>query len=79
MFLISDKFRYVDFTTKSAVYYRRLRENSAVTRKRSRLNIIDNELKRMWQYTCIYFSSPFSYSFNFYITRMLGALRSIIE
>lgn len=79
MFLISDKFRYVDFTTKNAVYYRRFRKDSAVSKKRSRWNIINNELKRMWQYTFIFFSSPFNYSFNFYITRMLGAIRSMIE
>lgn len=79
MFLISDKFQYVDFTSKEAVYYRRIRENSAVTIKRPRFSICINELKRMIIYTKIFFSNPFKYSFNFYVTRMLGAMRTMIS
>lgn len=79
MFLISDKFSYVNFTSKNAIYYRRLRENSAISIKRNHWCIIINELKRMYQYTNIFISSPTHYSFNFYITRMLGAMKSIMK
>lgn len=79
MFLISDKFKYVDFTTKEAVYYRRIRENSAVTAKRSRLQICINELRRIAAYSKLYFSSPLKYSLSFYITRILGAVRTMLS
>lgn len=79
MFLISDKFRYVDFTSKNAIYHRRLREGSAVNRKRSRLSIIYNEIKLMWAYTRIYLRAPMHYRFSFYFTRLLGSIRCMVE
>lgn len=79
MFLISDKFRYVDFTSINAVYYRRIRKGSAVNRKRSRLDIICNEIKLIREYTKIYLKTPMHYSFQFYFTRILGAMRNLIN
>lgn len=78
MFLISDRIRYVNFTSKEAVYYRRIRENSAVTIKRNKWTVIYNSLKMIGCYTKMYISSPFSYSINFYCTRLLGAIRTMI-
>lgn len=75
MFSISDRMRFVDFTSKDAIYYRRVRENSAVTTRRSRMEIIRNAFNMIVCYTKIYLSSPFSYSFYFYFTRLLGAVK----
>ena len=76
MFLISDKIKYVDFTSKEAIYYRRYRNNSAMTRHRSRIQVIKNALKLIRSYTGIFFSAPLKYNFIFFTYRILGALRS---
>ena len=76
MFLISDKMRYVDFTSKDAVYYRRYRNNSAMTGYRSRDQIIKNALKLIDSYAGIYFTAPLKYNFIFFVNRILGAVRS---
>lgn len=78
MFLISDKFKYVSFTNKDAVYYRRLRNNSATTNRRTRVKIVLNELKRDWVLTKTYFSNPLKYRLIFYITNILGSIHSMI-
>ena len=77
-FLISDRMRYVDFTSGEAIYYRRYRPNSAVTTKRSLYSKFKNSCKMMWAYTTILLDSPTKYNYWFYITRILGAIRSII-
>lgn len=79
MFLISDKFKYVEFAGKDAVYYRRFRQNSATTVHRRRFQIVCNELKRDWELTKIYLSSPFKYSLMFYIINILGSIHTMIE
>lgn len=75
MFLISDKIKNVAFTSKNAIYYRRIRENSACTRKRRRYEIVLNKLKMIRAYSVIYWRSPKKYDFLFYVTRLLGALK----
>lgn len=79
MFLISDKFKFVEFAGKEAVYYRRFRRNSATTVHRSRVQIVWNEMKRDWELTKICFSNPLKYSFKFYIINLLGSIHSMIE
>lgn len=76
MFLISDKMKYVNFTSKDAVYYRRYRNNSAMTGYRSRYQVIKNALKLIYSYLEIYFTSPKNYNFIFLTNRILGAVRS---
>lgn len=76
MFLISDKIKYVDFTSKDAVYYRRYRNNSAMTGYRSRGKVIKNALKLISSYLGIYLTSPKKYNFIFLTNRILGAVRS---
>lgn len=78
MFLISDRLKNVCFTDKSAIYYRRIRQGSATTINRSRIKVIKNLLCLMKEYSCIYFKHIFRYSLPFYITRILGALHSMI-
>lgn len=78
MFLISDRIRNVVFTSKDAVYYRRFREDSATTKKRGRMDVICNQMKLTKEYSRIYFASFGYYSFCFYFTRILGAIKCLL-
>lgn len=78
MFLISDKIDRLSFTTKDAVYYRRYREGSAVTSKRSRLKIVQNSLKLIGAYFNIYYKKFYCYNFLFFITRILASVRTFL-
>lgn len=78
MFLISDKFNKVVFADKNAIYYRRYRENSAYTSKQKGNYVIKNECKRIIEYSKIYFSNINRYSLGFYLTRLLGAIKTMI-
>ena len=75
MFLISDMFRFVECTDRNAIYYRRYRENSAVTAKRSIIERIINSLRMIKAYSKIYFSGICKYDLGFFLTRILGALK----
>ena len=77
MFLISDKIESVRFTSSNAIYYRRYRENSAVTQKRTIAQRFINAMKMIWEYIKIYAKSPHTYNFGFFFTRILGTLKSI--
>lgn len=77
MFLISDKFKWVDFTSKNAIYYRRRRKDSAYHRKRSFSEIVRNSVAINIVYTNIFFGNLGRYNFFFYTTRMLGSVKSI--
>lgn len=79
MFLISNRFKYVDFTSSSAVYFRRYRLNSAVTRKRSFGERLGNSTKLMIEYTRIYVKHIFDYNVWFYVARLLGTIKSIFS
>lgn len=79
MFLISDKFHYVDFTSRRAIYYRRYRRGSASMGYRSRLSLITNAARLMKAYSLIYVRSPRLYKFSFYVTRMLGAVKNMLN
>ncbi len=79
MFSISDKIKFVSFTSEKAIYYRRFREGSAVTKKKSLSNKIGNAFKMMVEETSIYFGGFGRYNTSFYITRLLGAIRGAIH
>ena len=78
MFLISDKFKFVDFTSKEAVYYRRYRENSAQFSKRSIKKVIVNQIKMILEYCKIYFCNIKNYNFVFFVTRFLATFKSTL-
>lgn len=78
MFAISDKFKYVNYTSKEAIYYRRYRVGSAFTSKRSKLNKFENAIKMIITYLNIYFAYPKNYNFRFLVTRILGAIKGAI-
>lgn len=77
MFQISKNIKNVAFTTKNAVYYRRFRVNSAITSKRSLGFRINNVMLLLKSYTKIYISDMSHYSFIFYLTRVLGTLKTV--
>ena len=78
MFLISDKFKTLKFTSNKAAYYRRYRMGSA-NFSINRLQRLKNSIRLSIEYTHIYMSNIKTYNFNFYITRILGSIRSIIS
>lgn len=79
MFTISDRIKYAAFTSKNAIYYRRFRVGSAVTRKRSFGDKAKNASKIMWEESKIFWQGFPRYNFRFYITRLLGAIRGAIK
>lgn len=79
VFTISDRIRWADFTSSDAVYYRRFRIGSAVTRKRSFGERFQNAIIVIWKETFVFFSGFPHYSFMFYVTRMLGAVHGLIK
>lgn len=72
MFLLSDRYKKMSFTSRNAIYYRRFREGSAVTTKRSKKEVILNSLKCMNEYTKIFFRG--NYSVYFYLSRIIAEL-----
>jgi glycosyltransferase involved in cell wall biosynthesis len=79
MFLISDKFRKFAFTDKTAVYYRRVREGSALRTRRPSWTVVRNTLSIISEYSKIYIKGFPRYNVGFYLTRLLGAVRSMFE
>ena len=79
MFAISDKFNKVKFTSQDAVYYRRVREGSALLRKKNKSEILRNCINMIRAYTRIYLRNPMHYKWGFYTTRVLGAVHGAIE
>ena len=78
MFLISDRIRWVDYTPEDAVYYRRVRNQSAHFAL-NRKNRYKSAWNKMRMFTKYYFSAPCSYNLKFYITRLLACIKTIID
>lgn len=76
MFCISDKIRYTDFTSSEAIYYRRLRNDSAMGKDKGkrRWKRIWNDIRIICAYTGIYVLGLRRYSLFFYLTRVRGAI-----
>ena len=77
MFLISDSISIISFASSDAIYYRRYRSNSAITRKRTRIERITNTLKGIYQYCRIY--NVCHYNFLFFISRVLAEIKFLIK
>lgn len=77
MFLISDRIKYVDFTSSNAIYYRRVRAGSAMS-SFSYMDKVRNLNKTIPSYTKIFLKGFPNYNFYFYLTRILGALHSLL-
>lgn len=79
MFLISDRMKNVTFASDDAIYYRRVRINSAATSTRSFGDVFRNSIRLIMEYTRIYVGNMKEYNFRFYATRVLGAVRAILN
>lgn len=78
MFLISDKMEYVEFAAESAIYYRRIRQNSATQSKKPFGYSFLNYSRLIIEHTIIYFKNYPHYNFRFYISSIIGRIKSII-
>lgn len=74
MFLISDRIKRTALASRTAVYYRRYRENSAVTRKKNLQNVITNGLLLILAYSHIYFNNPFKYNLKHFFHVIFGTI-----
>jgi glycosyltransferase involved in cell wall biosynthesis len=76
MFKISDRIAYTDFTSSDAIYYRRIRGNSAMglQKGKGRGKRIWNDIRMIAAYTWIYLTGLRRYSLHFFLTRVRGAI-----
>lgn len=79
MFLISDKMSSVTFTSPNAIYYRRIRQGSAVNSKKNKSEVLYNAIRLSFLYSVIYWKNPFKYNFKFYSTRILAAFHGMLN
>lgn len=79
MFQISRNMKYVDFTSPEAIYYRRVRQGSAMSNEKQVSAMVKNRLKMMVSFIGIYLNAPSQYSFRFLVTRLMGCLHSILN
>lgn len=78
MLNISDRIKKVCLTSPKAVYYRRIRKNSATTRHRSKWNKVSISCKLMGQYLVYYIQNPFKYNLPFVLSRFAAEIKSMI-
>ena len=75
MFLISDNIKSIRFSNDEAIYYRRYRESSAITRKGSMKDRMINSAMLIKEYCTI--ALKHRVNVLFFITRILGAIKSV--
>ena len=78
MFMVSDRLQKVRFAAMDAVYYRRIRSDSAAYRKRGIKEVIGNMFRMIGAYVLIYLKSPCKYDFGFFVTRILAAIHGSV-
>lgn len=71
---ISNKIHKVNIAN-NAVYYRRLRTDSASRKQESLWKIFSNSCLLSWNYLLIYLSNPFSYNLLFFLTRFVAPFK----
>lgn len=76
MFMISDKFSLMECANEDVIYFRRIRMGSA-NFSTTFSNRLRNSLKMILRYTETYAHDIRSYRFSFYLTRVLGAIKTI--
>lgn len=77
LFQISKNIRSISFTDPRSIYFRVVREGSALRTKRSIHEIITNYFKKISKYSSLFFSSPKKYNLKLYLSR-LGAVSKIL-
>lgn len=76
MFDISENVKYVDFTPPDAIYYRRIRAGSASQSQMFR-NRLRNCFRIILEYNRVFFRYPSHYNCGFFLTRIMGALKTV--
>ena len=80
MFLISDRIQWVDFTSEDAVYFRRVRPQSAYfslkNDHKKRIKVACDKLRMFTKY---YAAAPSSYNLRFYLTRVMACVKNILN
>ncbi|MDD3038172.1 glycosyltransferase family 2 protein [Bacteroides sp.] len=79
MFLISKNIKHIGQSSSFAIYFRRNRVGSAVSRMLSRKYVLQNRIKLIYEYTKIYFGDFGKYDTCFYMTRILASIKVIIQ
>lgn len=78
MFLISDRMKYVEFADESAIYYRRIRANSATQSKKPFGYSFFNYSRLMVIHSVIFLRDYPNYNLSFYVNSIVGRIKSII-
>lgn len=78
MFLVSDRIKFVNFTSPKAVYYRRIRIGSMTNNERKLSDFVHNSFAISNEYLRIYFQNSCKHNFYFLITRIVGVEKTII-
>lgn len=78
MFAISKNIKHIKFASAKALYYRRYRSNSAITKKRTRWFWINNCIKMQYITFRYWIKSPFDYNLKFLVSRFLAPLKAVI-
>lgn len=79
MLLISDRFKKFAFTSPNAVYYRRVRIESASSNNIPKLKKIKNSLCIAKEYTLIWLENIKGYNFFFIISRYMAEVKYILK
>lgn len=79
MFEISKNISNIAYAENNAIYYRRIRQNSATTAQRSTFILIRDNLRVSAAIVKRYIKTPFSYNLPFFITRILAPLKNIFS
>lgn len=77
MALISDNIQQIKLTSPDCLYFRRVRDNSLTTRKRSRLDRVMNHYNLIISYFSFWFKRPLDYNFIFLTTRILANIKGV--
>lgn len=78
MFQISKHIKRLAYASPSAIYYRRLRENSAVTRKKTIGYSFHSTINILNKYMASWLKSPLHYNLPFFLTRILAAHKNFV-
>jgi glycosyltransferase involved in cell wall biosynthesis len=77
MFAVSNHIKSFAITSKDAIYYRRVREDSASNKNRFKTNL-QISVPIFVAYVKIWIKDPYGYNFMFFITRLLSIFKGIV-
>lgn len=77
MYQISCGIKQIAFAKDTAIYYRRIRKDSAYMRRKNLSYLIKNELKFACKVVKTFLLNPFKYNFPFTISRLLASVKNI--